>query len=87
MPDDQNLTQNPTPEENSIPASPSAVAESYGETQQEPTEPALENTADLRDSHPSVPVEELGADGGDLKEEEYHVPRQDLVHEKGQGRY
>jgi hypothetical protein len=34
MPDDQNTIQNPTPNESSIPASP-----------QEPTEPALENTA------------------------------------------
>jgi hypothetical protein len=34
MPDDQNTTQNPIPTENSIPPSP-----------QEPTEPALENTA------------------------------------------
>ncbi len=34
MPDDQNQPQNPVPEENSIPPSP-----------QEPTEPALENTA------------------------------------------
>ena len=34
MPDDENTTQNPIPEENSIPASP-----------QEPTEPAPENTA------------------------------------------
>jgi hypothetical protein len=34
MPDDQNITQNPTPEENSIPPSP-----------QEPTEPTPENTA------------------------------------------
>ena len=40
MPDDQNTTQNPTPEENSIPPSP-----------QEPTEPAPENTAH---SEPSV---------------------------------
>jgi len=34
MPDNQNTTQNPTPEENSIPPSP-----------QEPTEPAPEDTA------------------------------------------
>jgi len=34
MPDDQNSTQNPIPDQNSIPPSP-----------QEPTEPALENTA------------------------------------------
>ena len=34
MPDDKNTTQNPISEENSIPPSP-----------QEPTEPALENTA------------------------------------------
>ena len=56
MPDDQNTTQNPNSEENSIPPSP-----------QEPTEPALENKADLGEPHPSVPVEELGADGGNLK--------------------
>lgn len=34
MPSDQNITQNPTPEENPLPTSP-----------QEPTEPAPENTA------------------------------------------
>jgi hypothetical protein len=56
MPSDQNTTKNPIPEENSIPASP-----------QEPTEPALENTTDLGDSEPSVPVEGLGANGDDLK--------------------
>ena len=71
MPDDQNTTQNPIPEENPSPASPPAITESYGEAKQEPTEPALENTTDLGDSHPSVPVEKLGADGGDLKGVEY----------------
>ena len=34
--DDPNTTQNPISEENSIPASPSSVAEGYGGTQQEP---------------------------------------------------
>jgi len=63
----QENNENPIPEENPSPTSPSAVAESSGETQQEPTEPALENKADLGDSRPSVPVEELGADGDDLK--------------------
>lgn len=52
MPDEQN----PITEENPVPSS-----------SQEPTEPDLENTADLGDSRPSVLVEELGADGGDLK--------------------
>ncbi|MEX2029271.1 MAG: hypothetical protein WD963_02200 [Candidatus Paceibacterota bacterium] len=42
------------------------------------TEPALENSTDLGDLHPSVPVEGLGADGGNLKEEEYHnIPPSD----------
>ena len=36
MPDDQNTTQNPISTENSIPPSSSAVAESSGETKQEP---------------------------------------------------
>ena len=46
MPDDSNITQNPTPEEISIPPSP-----------QEPTEPAPENTAhsELFDSLPETP--------------------------------
>ena len=36
MPDEPNTTQNPISTENSIPPSPSAVAEGYGGTQQEP---------------------------------------------------
>ncbi len=68
MSDDQNTTtKNPISEEttpkdgqNSLPTSP-----------QEPTEPIPVNSTDLGDSHPSVPVEELGADGGNLKEVEY----------------
>ena len=44
MPDDQNTTQNPISEENSIPPSP-----------QEPTEPVLENTAH---SEPSIALQE-----------------------------
>ena len=36
MPDEPNIAQNPISEENSIPPSPSAVAESYGEARQEP---------------------------------------------------
>jgi hypothetical protein len=50
----------PISEENSLPTSP-----------QEPTEPIPINSTDLRDSHPSVPVEGLGADGDDLKGVEY----------------
>jgi hypothetical protein len=47
MPDDQNTSQNPTLEENSIPPSP-----------QEPTEPAPENTAHSEPSAmPSEPLE------------------------------
>ena len=47
MPDDQNTSQNPIPEENSIPPSP-----------QEPTEPAPENTAYSEPSvMPSEPLE------------------------------
>lgn len=42
--------------QNSVPVNP-----------QEPTMPALENTVDLGDSRPSVPVEGLEADGSDLK--------------------
>ena len=55
MPDDENTT----------------AAESENIQAQEPTEPALENTTDLGEPHPSVPVEELGADGDDLKGVEY----------------
>jgi len=51
MPDDENTTS----------------AESESIQAQEPTEPALENTADFGEPRPSVPVEELGGDGDDLK--------------------
>ena len=50
----------PISEENSLPTSP-----------QEPTGPIPVNSTDLRDPHPSVPVEGLGADGGNLKGVEY----------------
>lgn len=55
-----------------MPTTPPTINKSSGEVKQEPTEPALENTADLGEPRPSVPVEGLGADGGDLKGEEYH---------------
>ena len=61
MPDDQNTPQNPIPEENSIPPSP-----------QEPTEPALENTAH---SEPAkAPPEALESSPNDFSVKSNDIP-------------
>src|SRR3989344_5232159 len=64
MPDDENTPQNPIPEESSIPPSP-----------QEPTEPALENTAH---SEPSVaPPEALESSPSDFSVKSNNIPPPD----------
>ncbi|MFA6252619.1 MAG: hypothetical protein WCX74_04435 [Candidatus Paceibacterota bacterium] len=67
MSDDQNSTQNPTPEENSIPASP-----------QEPTEPAPENTAHSEPAE--VPSEAPEASGDGFSAKSDNIPPSDSTH-------
>src|SRR3989344_5591091 len=61
MPDDTNTTQNPTSEENSIPASP-----------QEPTEPALENT--VHSEPAEAPSEAPEASRESFSDESNNIP-------------
>jgi len=67
MPDDQNTTQNPIPEENPSPASP-----------QEPTEPAPENTAH---SEPAEALPEaLESSPSDFEMKSNDIPPSDSTH-------
>lgn len=63
MPDDQNSTQNPTSEENSLPTSP-----------QEPTEQGTENTAHSEPSDALPDAPESSPNDFSVKSKIYHPP-------------